>query len=136
MWRRDWGGRLAVFVVAVAGVAFLVTPANMNGVALAAQTSPTVAFQNGDGISVTSETQADPRLIDMTVSTPAVAGTLHLDVLLPTNFDPSTRYPVLYLFHGTAGTASDWVNFGRVEQTTAGLPLIVVMPDASLNDNG
>ena len=109
----------------------------MRGVAqAAAQISPTVSFQYGDGITVTSEVQADPRLIDMTVTTPAVAGTLDVDVLLPTNYDPSTRYPVLYLFHGTAGTASDWVNYGQVEQTTAGLPLIVVMPDASLNDNG
>ena len=102
----------------------------------ASATSPKVAFQNGNQITVKSEVQADPRLIDMTVTTPAVAGTLHVDVLLPTTYDPSTHYPVLYLFHGTAGTASNWVDYGQVEQTTAGLPLIVVMPDASLNDNG
>jgi S-formylglutathione hydrolase FrmB len=108
----------------------------MSGAVLAAQTPPTVAFQNGNGITVTSEVHADSRLINMTVTTPAVAGTLHVDVLLPTNYNSSTRYPVLYLFHGTAGTASDWANHGQVEQTTAGLPLIVVMPDASLNDDG
>lgn len=130
------GGRWAALVSVAAGTALLVAIAGASGVAPAAQTSPTVAFQNGNGITVTSELQADPRLINMTVTTPAVAGTLHVDVLLPTNYDPSTHYPVLYLFHGTAGTASDWANFGQVEQTTAGLPLIVVMPDASLNDSG
>ena len=134
--RRHWAGRWAALVSGAAGVSLLVATAGVSDVARAAQTSPTVAFQNGDDITVTSEAQTGPRLIDMTVTTSAVAGTLHVDVLLPTNYDPSTRYPVLYLFHGTAGTASDWVKYGQAEQTTAGLPLIVVMPDASLNDNG
>ncbi len=136
MGRRHGAGRWAPLVGGAAGASLLVATAGVGSVAPAAATSPTVAFQNGNQITVTSEAQADPRLIDMTVTTPAVAGTLHVDVLLPTNYDPSTHYPVLYLFHGTAGTASDWVNYGQVEQTTAGLPLIVVMPDASLNDNG
>jgi S-formylglutathione hydrolase FrmB len=155
MWKRHRPGWLAALISGAVGVSLLASTATaatttsatataatataattVSGVPLAANTSPTVAFQNGDGITLTSEAQADPRLIDMTVTTPAVAGTLHVDVLLPTNYDPSTHYPVLYLFHGTAGTASDWANYGQVEQTTAGLPLIVVMPDASLNDNG
>jgi S-formylglutathione hydrolase FrmB len=136
MRRRHWIGWWAALVAGAAAVSLLVATAGVSGVAVAAQTSPTVAFQNGDGISVTSEVQVDPRLINMTVTTPAVAGKLHVDVLLPTNYNPSTRYPVLYLFNGTAGTASDWVNYGQAEQITAGLPLILVMPDASLNDNG
>jgi S-formylglutathione hydrolase FrmB len=136
MGKRHWAGLWAALVFGAAGVALLVPSAGVSALTLAPQTTPTVEFQNGDGITVTSEVQTDPRLIDMTVTTPAVAGTLHVDVLLPTDYDPSTRYPVLYLFHGTAGTASDWVNYGQAEQTTAGLPLIVVMPDASLNDNG
>jgi S-formylglutathione hydrolase FrmB len=44
--------------------------------------------------------------------------------------------PVLYLFHGTSGRASDWVTTGEAEQATAGLPLIVVMPDAGFDGNG
>ena len=43
---------------------------------------------------------------------------------------------MLYLFHGTSGRASDWVNAGDVVETTAGLPLIVVMPDAGFDGNG
>jgi S-formylglutathione hydrolase FrmB len=136
MRRRHWSGPWAALVSGTAVVTLFVSPVVGGDVAPAAPPSPTVAFENGDGITVTSEMQADPRLINLSVTTPAVAGTLHVDVLLPTDYNPSTRYPVLYLFHGTAGIASDWVNFGQVEQTTAGLPLIVVMPDASLNDNG
>src|SRR5262249_56741320 len=49
---------------------------------------------------------------------------------------PARRYPVLYLFHGTSGRASDWVNFGRAAETTAALPLIVVMPDAGFDGDG
>jgi S-formylglutathione hydrolase FrmB len=43
---------------------------------------------------------------------------------------------VLYLLHGTSGGASDWTKMGDAEQTTAGKPLIVVMPDIALNDDG
>src|SRR5581483_7381840 len=45
-------------------------------------------------------------------------------------------YPVLYLFHGTSGGASDWTTVGGAEETTAGKPLIVVMPDIALNRDG
>ena len=43
---------------------------------------------------------------------------------------------VLYVSHGTSGRASDWVNFGNAEETTADLPLIVVMPDARFDGDG
>lgn len=95
-----------------------------------------VALQSGDGITVVSESQADPRLLELQVTSAAVAGALNVWVLLPTSFDPATRYPVLYLLHGTSGTASDWVKAGNAEQASAGQPLIIVMPDVSLNDSG
>jgi S-formylglutathione hydrolase FrmB len=37
---------------------------------------------------------------------------------------------VLYLLHGGAGDYKDWTEGGHVEELTAGLPLITVMPDA------
>ncbi len=43
---------------------------------------------------------------------------------------------MLYLLHGTSGGAADWTTVGGAEQTTAGLGLIVVMPDIALDDNG
>lgn len=99
-------------------------------------TGCTAVLTSADGITVLSETQADPRLLELQVTSAAVAGTLHVWVLLPTGYQPSTRYPVLYLLHGTSGTASDWVHFGGAEQTSAGQPVIIVMPDVSLGDSG
>jgi S-formylglutathione hydrolase FrmB len=43
---------------------------------------------------------------------------------------------VLYLLHGTSGGADDWTTMGEAEQTTAGRPLIVVMPDIALGRDG
>ena len=43
---------------------------------------------------------------------------------------------MLYLLHGTSGGAADWTTMGDAEQTTAGKPLIVVMPDIALDDDG
>lgn len=43
---------------------------------------------------------------------------------------------MLYLLHGTGGTASDWVLKGDAEALTAGYRMIVVMPDVSLDDTG
>jgi S-formylglutathione hydrolase FrmB len=58
-------------------------------------------------------------------------------ILLPAAYASETRdYPVLYLFHGTSGRASDWIDAGAAEASTAGLPLIVVMPDCGFDGDG
>jgi S-formylglutathione hydrolase FrmB len=59
-------------------------------------------------------------------------------ILLPSGYakHPHKRYPVLYLLDGTSGHASDWTKLGEAEQTTAGKPLIVVMPNIDLNGDG
>ncbi len=100
--------------------------------------TPPVTFSDGDGLHVVSETQLDPRLLAVTVTTPALAGPTNIRVLLPAGYaaDPTRRYPVLYLLDGTSGAASDWTTLGGAEQTTSGLPLIVVMPDIDLNGTG
>jgi len=95
-------------------------------------------FADADGLHVTSVKQMDARLTALTVTTSALKGTANIWVLLPSDYaaHPHKRYPVLYLLHGTSGTASDWVKQGSAEATTAGLPLIVVMPDIALNVDG
>ena len=79
------------------------------------------------------------RLLDITLNAPALYGKTHVYVLLPAGYDPSgrTRYPVLYLLHGAAGTYRDWYTQGNVmgivdHATGAGHlpPFITVMPDA------
>jgi S-formylglutathione hydrolase FrmB len=95
-------------------------------------------LRDGYGIHVIAETQIDARLLAVTVTTPALSGPANIRVLLPSDYAarPARRYPVLYLLHGTSGGASDWTTMGDAERTTAGLPVIVVMPDIALDDGG
>lgn len=96
------------------------------------------AFSDGDGLHVVSERQLDPRLLALTVHSDALDADANVRVLLPAGYDSDAlrRYPVLYLLHGTSGGAADWTTLGGAEQATAGLPLIVVMPDIALNYDG
>jgi S-formylglutathione hydrolase FrmB len=111
-------------------------------VVLAALVAPAGAqalkFRSSDGLRVLSAKQLDARLFALTVSTKALPGPANVRVLLPTGYarHPRRRYPVLYLLHGTSGGAADWTTVGGAEQTTARKPLIVVMPDIALNDDG
>jgi S-formylglutathione hydrolase FrmB len=104
----------------------------------AATAQAEVTFNSGDGLTVTSAKQLDSRLYAFTVKTAAVPATLNIRILLPSDYEahPTTHYPVLYLFHGTSGTASDWTVKGNAETATAGDNLIVVMPDIAINDGG
>ncbi len=56
-------------------------------------------------------------------------------VLLPAGYGAShKRYPVLYLLHGSTGSAAQWTTDGfAAEALTARLPLIVVVPDGGPN---
>lgn len=94
-------------------------------------------LEDGHGIHVESVDRIDARQLAVRVSTDALQHPVDLRILLPNDyFDSSERFPVLYLFHGTSGRASDWVNYGDAVETTAGLPLIVVMPDAGFDGDG
>ena len=104
-----------------------------------------VSFANGDGITVDSQrlvNPSDPRLYQLMLTTTAIPATSQpadeedLDILLPTNYNPATHYPVLYLYDGTEGLASNWTQDGDAEALTAGLPLIVVMPNIDIAGDG
>jgi S-formylglutathione hydrolase FrmB len=76
-------------------------------------------------------TQAlSPRLTELRLFSPAMGRETLVRVLVPSGFDPARDHlPVLWLLHGGFGRASDWTMVGHAEDLTAGLPLIVVMPD-------
>jgi len=97
-----------------------------------------LTLRDAAGLHVVSQTQLDSRLIALSVTTPALSTPANIRILLPSGYatHPHKRYPVLYLLHGTSGGASDWTKMGSAEQTTAGRPLIVVMPDIAINDDG
>jgi S-formylglutathione hydrolase FrmB len=124
-WSR--GGRCALATIAV----LMLLPATASAIA-------TPNFADGDGIHVNSVKALGPRLFALQLTTPLLTAPTNVRVLLPADYDQQAqqRYPVLYLFHGTSGGAADWTVKGRAEQTTAGQPLIVVMPDAGINSDG
>jgi S-formylglutathione hydrolase FrmB len=82
-------------------------------------------------IQVLGSQRIDSRLIDLTLSTPALAKPTHVRVLLPTGYrkDKPRRYPVLYLLHGAFDDYRSWTDKGAAESITAGRRVIVVMPD-------
>lgn len=95
-------------------------------------------LRSGEGLELLSETQLDSRLLEATVRTAALPEPANVRILLPAGYasEPGRRYPVLYLLHGTSGGAADWTAKGEAEQASAGLPLIVVMPDIDLGGDG
>ncbi len=97
-----------------------------------------LTLRSADGLKVVSTQQLNSRLWAVRVSTTALPGPANVRILLPTGYaaHPHRRYPVLYLLHGTSGGAADWTTLGGTQATTDGKPLIVVMPDIALNDDG
>ena len=69
------------------------------------------------------------RIID-TLFAPSVGQQRAIVICLPAHYDPSDRYPVLYLLHGYDGSHRDWTERTGIEEFIASWPLIVVMPDA------
>lgn len=110
----------------------------LSGLLGSAPAHATLTLADGQGIDVVSVTQNTSRDYDATIIPDALQREVHVRILLPTGYDanPTVDYPVLYLFHGTSGRASDWIQFGDATATTAGLDVIVVMPDAGINGNG
>lgn len=127
--------RLVVLLLAalLGGAVALVAP----GARASGPAAHPVVFHDTHDVHVVSAVQRDSRLWALSVSSPALGRAVRVDVLLPAAYaDGRSRFPVLYLFHGTSGSPDDWVDAGGVEAATAGLPLIVVMPDAGFDGDG
>ena len=100
--------------------------------------TPDVSFGDAAGIHVVSVTRLDDRQYNVRVLSTALRRAVDVRILLPADYaqNSTARFPVLYLFHGTSGRASDWVTLGDAEKTTAPLELITVMPDAGFDGDG
>ena len=73
-----------------------------------------------------------PRCIDVGVPVPPGLRVPNpiVRVLLPTGYDTNrARYPVLYLLHGAGDTYATWTQNTDVQDFSADLPIIIVMPD-------
>lgn len=128
---RRWA--LMMLTVALVLVAGLGPTAPMVAPAQAVRSS----YPSGQGLTVLSATEEGARIVRLVVGTDALGKPVRVSILLPDGYATSTRrYPVLYLLHGTSGGADDWLAYGDVAATTAGQPLIVVMPDGGHDSNG
>ena len=99
--------------------------------------APAQKFRDGRGLDVVRAERIDERLWEVEVATSVLRQPVDVRILLPRGYASSRRrYPVLHLYHGTSGRASDWTTMGDAARTTDGLPLIVVMPDAGYDGDG
>jgi S-formylglutathione hydrolase FrmB len=106
--------------------------------AAAACTLGTGAVVDADepGLREVSRHQLTPRLLELTMRTPALAHDTKVRVLLPAGYARGDRrYPVLYLLNGGAGSYLDWTTEGDAERLTARYPVVVVMPDGGTGGN-
>lgn len=97
----------------------------------AAPSAPSTAAPS-KAVRVVSVGKVDDRTRDVVIDSPSV-GEARVRLLLPVGFeaDPNRRWPVLYLLHGAddPDTYKCWTRSTDVAALTAGLPLLVVMPD-------
>ena len=88
------------------------------------------------GLQETARTQLSGRLLELTMTTPALGKPVKVRVLLPPGYRTSTeRYPVLYLLNGGGGSYLDWTAQGDAERITAKAKVLVVMPDGGQGGN-
>src|SRR4051794_14286577 len=128
---RAFVRRLAITGSLVAAVVVPVTSASSTSTA-----DP--QFASVDGLTVQAVQQLDSRNYDVSVLSANLGRPVHIRVLLPVHYadNPDARYPVLYLFHGTSGRASDWEVTGDAENTTAPYDVITVMPECGFDGDG
>jgi S-formylglutathione hydrolase FrmB len=81
--------------------------------------------------SIVATTQVSDRIRDLTIRSPAVGGDVGVRLILPAGFGTATttRYPVLYLLHGSGDSHIGWTRSTDVATLVAGTPVLVVMPD-------
>lgn len=79
------------------------------------------------GLQEVSRSKLSERTLDIVLDSVAMHGQQHVAVTLPQNYDASgkTRYPVLYLLHGSIADYKTWFD-NNIEGLTGDLPIIVV----------
>ncbi len=97
--------------------------------------SESSAADPSNAVRVVSVDKVNDRTRDMVIDSPSV-GEARVRLLLPVDFeaDPSRRWPVLYLLHGAddPDTYKSWTQSTDIEALTAGLPLLIVMPEGGM----
>jgi putative tributyrin esterase len=74
--------------------------------------------------------QAQTTLVVDSAFAPSLNRTARFAVLLPAGYQPSNRYPVLYLLHGLGGSYRDWISSSKLAAHALPYNILIVMPDA------
>ena len=85
----------------------------------------------GGGARVVAQRRVAPRIVDLTIRSPALGTTAKVRLLTPDGWAARTRgrrWPVLYLLHGCCDTYDSWTRSTDVEDLPALRRVLVVMP--------
>lgn len=88
-------------------------------------------------VSPSSEqTASSSKIEQIRIDSQALGKEMHATVYLPPDYNPDSRYPVLYLFHGYGGSHGDYFSYLNIDAAADRLlqkdlihPLIMVAPE-------
>jgi diacylglycerol O-acyltransferase/trehalose O-mycolyltransferase len=114
--------RVTFLSVFVATLAAILAATVFAAVPSRAQTAPLVEL----------ERRQVGRLVELRMRSAALGGETRVRVLVPPGWDadPTARFPVLLLLHGSGEDHATWTDQGDAAARTAASPFLVVMPDA------
>lgn len=64
---------------------------------------------------------------------PSLGRTMRFSITLPSGYDSTSQYPVLYLLHGYGGNHRTWLRTTNPENYADEYPMIVVMPEGGVS---
>ncbi|MFT3864122.1 MAG: alpha/beta hydrolase family protein [Solirubrobacterales bacterium] len=87
----------------------------------------------GSEATITAEKSLGPRVVELTISTPAFTAPTHVDVDLPNGYElePQRRWPVAYFLAGTQNTYASFNSVVDGVGLTESFPAIVVSPNGN-----
>lgn len=98
--------------------------------------APTVAAASPERARVVAEERIGPRLVDLSIQSPALGGQIaNVRLLTPEGWEQRhhrDRWPVLYLLHGMGDDHTTWTQDSDVQNLPELRDVLVVMPDAEL----
>ncbi|WP_051468287.1 alpha/beta hydrolase [Actinomadura oligospora] len=134
MRRRGWLGAGLVTGAALAGLAVTsrsLLPLTSTLSIAPGGPAPASAPAADDGATVVGERRRGERVLDLAVRSPVLPDVARVRLLLPPGWrrGSARAWPVLWLLHGMRGDHGSWTDHTDVEQLTADLDVLVVMPD-------
>jgi diacylglycerol O-acyltransferase / trehalose O-mycolyltransferase len=91
--------------------------------------TPSSAPSADDGAAVVKRVQVAPRLVDLTIRSPALGTTARVRLLTPDGWRAGRTWPVLYLLHGCCDTYDSWTRETDLARIPALRSVLVVMPE-------